>query len=233
MRVSVIIPALNESREIATAIRSAIQAAADEVWVVDGGSRDATLSMAAAAGARTLSAPAGRGVQQNAGAAAASGDVLLFLHADNTLGPTCIEQVRNAIAAGHRYGAFRQRIAASGIGYRLLEWGNAWRAQRQGMPYGDQAIFIHRDLFEAVGGFPATRLMEDWALMRQLRHDNWPILLDGPVGVSARRWQQVGIVAQTWRNWRLAWAAGRGADLDQLASRYPNLRAPESTMGER
>ncbi len=202
MNVSVIIPAINESANIAQSVRSAWSANAGEVIVVDGGSRDNTRGLAERAGARVIGSPPGRGRQQNTGAAAAQGEILLFLHADCQLGPDCIRQV---LAVGvenpSMWGAFRQRIDAPGISFRLLERGNAWRITQLGLPYGDQAVFVHRVLFEQLDGFPELPIMEDYMLARRARRVARPLLLPGPVRTDARRWIANGVTRQTIRNW--------------------------------
>jgi rSAM/selenodomain-associated transferase 2 len=221
MLISVIIPALNEAANIGRAATSAWTAGADEVLVADGGSRDATRELAHQAGARVIESPPGRAVQQNAAAQAATGDVLLFLHADNWLAAASGMQICSALAASRRtHGALKQRIEADGWLYRCLELGNAERVRWCGLPYGDQAIFIRRAAFRAAGGWPAVPLMEDVLLMQRLRRQSWPLLLPGPVHVSPRRWQRHGIVRQTLRNLRLLAALSLGADPAQLASQY-------------
>ena len=221
MKVSVIIPTINEVTAIARAARSAWNAGADEVLVVDGGSVDDTMSVAQAAGCEVVVSAPGRATQQNAGAARSVGDVLLFLHADNQLSPTAIEQARELLAnASIKCGAYRQRIDAKGLAYRMLERGNAWRVRCCGLPYGDQAIFMHRELFESLGGFPEVKLMEDVLIMKKARQVAWPRLLDGPVYVDARRWQRHGVIRQTLRNWMLLAAHQVGCSPDSLANYY-------------
>jgi rSAM/selenodomain-associated transferase 2 len=196
------------------------------VLVVDGGSQDGTAAVAARLNCTLLAAPRGRALQQNAGASAAKGDVLLFLHADNWLAADDIkQQVAAALANPRRlHGALRQRIDGSGMGYRLLERGNAARVRCFGLPYGDQAIFVRRDAFESLGGFPSVPLLEDLILMQGLRRLAWPALLSGPVGVCARRWQRRGIVGQTLRNWWLLARHTLGASPQSLAGHYPRHR---------
>ncbi len=221
VRVSVIIPALNEAANIAAAIDGAWRAGAREVIVVDGGSGDGTLEIAAGQSCLALSSARGRAVQQNVGARQASGDVLLFLHADTWLAAGGVGQIVEAVREAHVIaGAFRQCITAAGVLYRLLERGNALRA-RWGRPYGDQGIFVRRDVFERVGGFPEVRLLEDVLLSRQLRRVGRLVLLPGPLHVSARRWQRHGVVRQTLRNWRILAAARLGVSPDRLAGLYP------------
>jgi rSAM/selenodomain-associated transferase 2 len=220
LKVSVVIPAINEAACIRSAVSSALRAGALEVIVADGGSSDETRSLAHRAGARVIHARAGRAVQQNAGAQSSVGDVLLFLHADSELHAECIAQIRQS-AMRRPLGAFRQRIDAEGRLYRWIERGSAWRAARRGLPYGDQAIFLDRKLFYELGQFPNVPIMEDYLLMRQARRWQLPVLLDGPVLTSARRWQDHGVVRQTLRNMSLVLATRAGIPPRQLATWYP------------
>jgi rSAM/selenodomain-associated transferase 2 len=221
MRLSIIIPTLNEAAIVAQSVAKALALGPLEVIVADGGSLDNTRELAHNAGAKVVAAPRGRATQQNAGASAATGDVLLFLHADTHLAADARNQIEEALARPNvGCGAFRQAIEAPGWPYRLLEGGNAWRASYRGLPYGDQGIFVRRQLFDAVGGFPELKLMEDVFLMRRLRRQTWPVLLPGPLYVSARRWQRHGVLRQTWRNWSLLTAVRLGVHPDQVARFY-------------
>lgn len=222
MNVSLIIPTWNEAERIADTVRRAWETGAHEVIVADGGSRDGTADAARAAGAAVVECRRGRAVQQNTAARQARGDVLLFLHADTWLAADGLAQIERVLADPRvRCGAFRQRIEAEGRLYRWLERGNAWRAAHRGLPYGDQGIFIRRAEFDDVGGFPEYQLMEDLLLMRRLRRRAWPVLLPGPLHVSARRWQRYGVVGQTARNWLLLSAVRLGIHPNRLASFYP------------
>ncbi|MBC7855439.1 MAG: TIGR04283 family arsenosugar biosynthesis glycosyltransferase [Pirellulaceae bacterium] len=222
MKISVIIPALNEAASIVTAATSAQEGGADEVIVADGGSGDETCLLAEMNGARVVSSPLGRAVQQNAGAREASGDVLLFLHADNWLGRDAVSQVRSAVdrKQSNLCGAFQQRIEAAPFIYRLLERGNVERARWLGLPYGDQAIFVTRDLFDQVGGFPEEPFLEDVLLMQRLRRLSWPLLLTGPVHVSPRRWEQRGVLRQSLQNWAILTAFSLGTSPQRLINWY-------------
>jgi rSAM/selenodomain-associated transferase 2 len=221
VKIAVVIPALNEESAVGQAVASAWDAGAAEVVVADGGSDDRTCEVAMQQDAKVVRAARGRAWQQNAAARESTADVLIFLHADNRLCPSACDQIHEALARPNvMCGAMRQRIEADGIGYRLVERGNACRVRWLGLPYGDQAIFVRRELFEELGGFPEVRLMEDLLLMKQLRRKAWPVLLPGPVYVDPRRWQRHGIMRQTLRNWWLLAAHKLGAHPDRLADHY-------------
>ncbi len=145
----------------------------------------------------------------------------MFLHADTWLAPAGLVQIEAALADERVLcGAFQQQIDAEEPLYRWLERGNAWRALRRGLPYGDQGIFIRRSVFLEQGGFPELQLMEDVMFMRQLRRRTRPVLLRGPLHVSARRWQRHGVIRQTARNWLLLAAARLGVHPNRLARFY-------------
>jgi rSAM/selenodomain-associated transferase 2 len=221
LRLSIIIPTLNETGRIGELIAHTRTLGECEIVVVDGGSADGTLEQAAAADVR-LQAPRGRARQQNAGAAASSGDVLLFLHADCRLEPGAIDAVQAALQDGRCVGGcFRQIIDAHGTAYRLLERGNSWRVRLCRWAYGDQGIFVRREVFERLGGFPDVALMEDLLFVRRLKRAGRFRLLDARIHVSARRWQRHGVVRQTLRNWTLIALALCGVSPDWLARFYP------------
>lgn len=224
--VAVIIPALNEEAGIAAAIASAREAGADEIIVVDGGSTDRTVAIAASQAVVVSSQTAGRAIQQNLGAQVSSGDIFLFLHADCRLSPNCVADVRRCLAAEQNVvgGCFRQVIDAPGLSYRVVEIGNSWRAKLLRCPYGDQGIFVRADIFRRLGGFPELKLMEDLFFCRKLRKTGRMLLLKSSLTVSARRWQQRGVITQTLRNWALVSAAFMGASPDRLSRFYPSDR---------
>ncbi len=222
LRVSVIIPVLNEASLITLAIERAWKSGVDEVIVADGGSVDQTITLAQNARCKFVNSPPGRGHQLNAGANHATGDVLLFLHADNWLETDAVQQIRDTLE-NHQCigGAFRQRIDSGKLVFRLIELGNYLRAKKQRLVYGDQGLFIKRVNFEALGGFPEISLMEDFVFSQttfQGKHK--PAMLDGPLHVSARRWEKKGVLKQTIKNWRIAFAFRMGASPEALYRRY-------------
>ena len=215
-RLSVIIPTLSEEATIRGAVRSAFAAAAHEVIVSDGGSRDRTVERAAAVGARVASGAAGRGPQLNAGVEQASGDALLFLHADGRLANGSGAAVLEALAEpGTVGGNFRVRFGDT-LHSRFLA--SFYHVIRQlTVCYGDSAIFCRRDAFERLGGFPPHPIMEDLTFVRRLRKLGRFAYLDGPVRASPRRWEHGGI-AQAWASWTV------------IQSLY-ELRVPPARLG--
>lgn len=221
MLVSAVIPAWNEATLVGDCVQRVLAAGAGEAIVVDGESDDGTREAAEAAGAVVLASKRGRALQQLAGARQARGNVLFFLHADCWPDVGAINQIAEAIAdRGAAVGCFYQRIEATGLAYRLLEKGNAWRAARRGLPYGDQGLWFQTELFWSAGGFPDVRLMEDVLFMRRIRKVAWPVVLPGPLHVSARRWRRRGVLRQTMRNWALLTALRLGFPPDRLAKHY-------------
>jgi rSAM/selenodomain-associated transferase 2 len=224
MSISVIIPTLNEAACLSDTLRSVRAEKPQEIIVVDGGSRDMTCELARAAD-RVLQGPRGRAVQMNHGAAHATGDILLFLHADCTLeagalraAELCLKQ-RGVVA-----GCYRMTVTAPGFVYRLIDACATARVRLTGLMYGDQGLFLERCRFERVGGFPRLRLMEDVFLSKTLRRQGRVVVAPRRIFVSPRRWQRQGIVRQTLRNWTLTALAAGGVHPDRLAAFYPVVR---------
>ena len=222
MPLSIIIPTLNEATWIQQNIQRAWELRPHEVIVADGHSDDGTADLARSSGATVVTSERGRGRQLNAGARAATGDVLLFLHADCWLEPSSAEQIEAALKNDAVIGgAFRQRIDHDRKIFRCLEWGNALRVRWRHLPFGDQGIFVRRSAFESAGGFAEVRLMEDVLLMREFRRRRWRLeLLPGPIHVDPRRWLKHGVVRQTLLNWTLLTGLSLGISPDRLAEFY-------------
>ena len=228
VQLSVIIPTLNEAPLIARAIERAVALGPCEIVIADGGSSDSTVQIARQKGQHVVVTESGRGVQQNAGARQAQGDLLLFLHVDTWLEPQAAAQLQQiACDPDVRVGAFRQKISSPRPIYRWIEKGNAVRARCWGMPYGDQGIFVRRDTFFELGGFPEVPIMEDVIFMRKFRRRTRVVLLPGPLHVSPRRWEQTGPLIQTVRNWGLLVAERVGVPPFRLARWYrPHQHQP-------
>lgn len=223
LAVAVVIPALDEETSLSRHL-PAVVAAADEVVVADGGSRDGTLAVALAAGAAVVSGPAGRGVQLNQGAAATRSPILLFLHADTTLPTGAIEMVRAAIAAGAVGGGFFARFDLERPIQRVGGWLINRRTLITGVPLGDQAQFTSRAVFERLGGFRPWPILEDLDFGRRLKRHGRVAVLRAPVTTAARRFVAGGVartIAVNWLIWGLFFA---GVAPERLARLYRNIR---------
>jgi rSAM/selenodomain-associated transferase 2 len=227
MTLSVVVPTLDEERNLPATLRAARQPGADELIVVDGGSRDGTLAVAAALADRVLVAPRGRARQMNAGASAARGDVLLFVHADTCLPAGYPGAVRRALAAGAVGGRFDVRLDAPGLAYRAIGTLINLRSRLTRVATGDQAIFVRRSVFERLGGFPPVPLMEDVALARALKRTGRVACLGETVVTSARRWQQHGVLRTVLLMWALRLAYYAGVPPSRLARGYDDARGGE------
>ena len=220
--LSVIIPALEEAAGIAACLTplQAMRQRGAEVIVVDGGSGDGTASIAAPLADRVLEAPRGRARQMNAGAAAARGDVLVFLHADTLLPADADASIARAFANGARWGRFDVSIAGSHALLPLIAWSMNARSRITGVATGDQAMFARRDAFEAAGGFAEIPLMEDVALSKSLLRVGPCACLRERVVTSGRRWERHGALRTILLMWRIRTAYAFGTDPRTLALRY-------------
>ena len=224
MPVSIIIPTLNESAVLAATIEGLRQQKPHEIIVVDGGSSDATCDAAADADL-FLPGPRGRASQMNAGAARASGDVLLFMHADCSLEAGALCLVENCLKrSGIAAACFTMHVEENNVLYRWMDRVATARTQLAGLIFGDQGLFLRRTMFESVGGFPALRFMEDLALSMRLRRLGRMVVVPARIHVSPRRWQRAGVLRQTVRNWTMLALAAAGVHPDRLARYYPEVR---------
>jgi len=221
--LSIVVPALDEEAGIASTLARLGNARARgaEVIVADGGSRDATAAIAGRFADRVIVAPRGRASQMNAGAAAARGQVLLFLHADSLPPDDFDRLVLDAIGTrSEAWGRFDVRIVGGSPMLAVVAAMMNLRSRLTGIATGDQGIFVTRALFDAAGGFPAQPLMEDIALSRTLKRRMRPLCLAGPIATSGRRWERHGIARTIVLMWRLRLAYYFGADPADLARRY-------------
>lgn len=224
MRISIVVPARNEARRIVGTLAplQPLRAHGHEVIVVDGESSDATLALAEPLTDRAFVAAPGRAGQMNAGAAAARGDALLFLHADSRLPDDGVAAIAEGMArTARRWGRFDVTIAGASRVLPLIGATMNRRSRLTGIATGDQAIFVERALFDRVGGYPDQPLMEDIELSRRLlRAAGAPLCLSQRVVTSGRRWDAGG----PWRTivamWGLRFAYWRGVEAGQLARRY-------------
>jgi rSAM/selenodomain-associated transferase 2 len=222
-RISIVVPARNEAAAIAATLAPLREPEVLEVIVVDGESDDGTAERASPLADRVLDGPIGRSRQMNAGAAVARGDILFFLHADSLVpagfAAAIVGACRDAIG-----GRFDIRLDAPGPAFRVIERAISLRSRWSGIFTGDQGLFIRRDAFEALGGFPDQPLCEDLALSRAMKRRGRVVALRLCITTSARRWQRHGVVRTVLLMWwiRTRWALG--ADPAALARMYRDAR---------
>jgi len=221
--VSIVIPVLDEEADIVGALTALapLRARAVEIIVADGGSQDRTVDLARPLCDRVIAAPRGRGLQMNAGAAAARGQILIFLHADTRLPADADQLVTAAIAhSGRDWGRFDVRITGGHALFPMISATMNLRSRLTGIATGDQAIFVTRQAFAAAGAFPYIPLMEDIVFSRRLKGRGAPICLRHHVLTSGRRWRKHGVLRTILLMWRLRLAFFFGANPDWLAQRY-------------
>lgn len=227
--LSIIVPTLNEATQIGATLQklSPWRARGAEVILVDGNSIDDTVELARDVVDQVVVSESGRAIQLNAGARVANGDIVLFLHADTLLPAPPVREFDAAIAsASCQWGRFDVRLDSPGLAFRIIEKMMNWRSRISGIATGDQAIFIRRELFEAVGGFPLIALMEDIELCACLKKNSQPVCIRATVTTSARRWQGSGIAATVIKMWCLRAAYFLGVSPRRLGDWYDSRRAP-------
>ena len=222
MKVSIIIPVLNEAGHIADTLLPLLPCRdqGHEVIVVDGGSDDATVTLAEQHADSVLHSDAGRALQMNQGIGAAEGDVLLFLHADTRLPAGAIENIIAVVEDGHFWGRFNVRLTGKHVLFRVIESMMNLRSCITGVATGDQAIFVSRESIDIVGSYPSLPLMEDIEFSKRLRNLGWPACLRRPVLTSSRRWEDRGILRTMLLMWRLRLLYFLGVPAEKLASQY-------------
>lgn len=220
-KLSIIMPTLNEAETIVAALTALqpLRQQGHEVIVSDGGSSDATVTLAQPLVDNLIHCKAGRSLQMNGGAAQATGDVLLFLHADTQLPDNAAQLIEMALNK-KTWGRFDVSLSGPQPLLRIIEFMMNWRSRLTGICTGDQAIFIRQGLFRAVGGFPAIALMEDIAISSRLKIQNRPARITTAVISSSRRWESRGILRTVVLMWLLRLAYFFGINPERLAERY-------------
>jgi rSAM/selenodomain-associated transferase 2 len=221
LQISIVIPVLNEAEHLSAKLL-ALQVLRDrcQLIVVDGGSDDSSATLAEPLVDKLILSSRGRARQMNAGAAQADAEILLFLHADTRLPEQAIHWIIQALAQGYQWGRFDVAFDSPKPVFKLIAFMMNQRSRLTGMATGDQALFMTRAAFTAVGGFPEIALMEDIAISRQLKKIGKPACIKDKVITAARRWQQHGIGKTIVLMWWLRLAYFLGADPDDLAERY-------------
>jgi rSAM/selenodomain-associated transferase 2 len=224
MKISAIVATYCEESTIGGLLEDLRAAGADEIIVADGDSPDRTREIARAFG-QVVTAPRGRGTQMNAGAYAANGDVLLFLHADVRLGPRALGAIRAAmmdarVAGGNLDIRFDGGDLAAAVFTRFTRW----RRRVLGLFYGDSGIFCRRAVFEQLGGYRPWPVMEDYEFARRLGREGKLALLDEPIHVSGRRWRRAGLVPTLWAWFWIQALYSAGVPPQRLARWYRDIR---------
>jgi rSAM/selenodomain-associated transferase 2 len=217
-RLSVVVPALNEARGIRAALEALapLRARGHEVIVADGGSTDGTVRVASGFCTQVLNAPRGRALQMNAAARAATGEMLLFLHADTRLPPQAVELVQASLKE-HLWGRFDVEIEGRHPLLKVVACAMNLRSRMTGIATGDQAIFVRRDAFP---GFPEIALMEDIAFCKRMKRLGPPACRREKALTSGRRWESRGVLRTILLMWRLRLMYFLGADPEDLSRIY-------------
>lgn len=226
MKLSIIVPVLNEAEVIETTLAAlySMRERGHEVIVVDGGSADGTLDIAAPLSDRILQSKRGRAVQMHTGAMCANGDVLWFVHAD-TLVPedadlSILAALNTDVKKSGQWGRFNVRLSGTKPALRIVEYLMNLRSQITGIATGDQGIFVRRDLYKQLGGFPDQALMEDIEFSKRLKRISKPVCLNTVLETSSRRWERRGVLKTVILMWLLRAAYSAGVSARRLAYYY-------------
>lgn len=223
MRISIIVPTLNESNSIVATLDrlKPFRMAGHEVIVVDGGSQDETIKLATSRADKVIKSTPGRAQQMNVGADQASGDVLWFLHADTLVPDNATQLILQVFEKQkNQWGRFNIRLSGKHLLLRIVERLMNMRSRITGIATGDQGIFVRREAFEFVGGFLPIPLMEDLDISKRLKKLSRPCCLDAKLITSSRRWEENGILRTILLMWRLRLAYTLGVSPEKLAHDY-------------
>ncbi len=223
-KISIIIPILNEAKILdKTLSQLQPELGHHELIIVDGGSTDNSTCIAEKYG-EVITSARGRAKQLNAGAAGATGDILLFLHADIWLEPGALAAVESALSSGYIGGGFRQKIDGKSLIYRMIEIAGNIRGKYLKVFYGDSGIFLARADFEKIGGFPDMPILEEMEFSKSLRKRGKTTLIVPYIHLSARRWETKGILRTTLNNWLIILLYFVGVSPEKLAKLYSHIR---------
>lgn len=221
LRVSIVVPVYNEAEGIVGFLQSlqSFREAGHQLIVVDGGSQDQSISLAEPLADHVLVSTPGRAMQMNTGAELAKGEVLLFLHADTQLPEGALELI-NSASTNSNWGRFDVCLSGKHPLFRVIERMMNWRSALTGIATGDQAIFIRRNIFQSLGGFPDLPLMEDIEISKRLKQYGKPARIKIPLVTSSRRWEKRGVIKTILLMWRLRLLYWLGVDAAKLARLY-------------
>ncbi len=224
-KLSIIVPVLNEEQTLARTLDGLIDQAQCELIIVDGGSSDATRTLARQAGCTVIASPKGRGIQMNTGVEASHGEFLLFVHGDTTLPHNFSRLIRDTLARpGVVAGAFSLGIDSPMKRFATICWFANLRSRYLQLPYGDQAIFTTRKNFDSVGGYRDMEIMEDYVFVGQLKQKGKIAICKERAITSARRWQNIGIVKTTLINQLIVCGHSIGVPPATLSRWYRRLK---------
>lgn len=220
--ITIVMPTLNEASGVLDTVKALqrFRQQGVELIVVDGGSTDSTVELVKPWVDQVMTSSPGRAMQMNAGAQASTGEVLLFLHADTELPPDGLQQLFQVLQQGAMWGRFDVRLVGKPAMLSVISIMMNARSRLTGIATGDQAMFVRRTVFDAMGGFPNQVLMEDIALSNLLIKQYRPACLVGPVLSSGRRWEAKGVWRTIFLMWRLRWLYWRGVSPEQLKDMY-------------
>jgi len=220
-----VMPLLNEAVALEAGLKSFKALSVNEWICCDGGSTDATLELLQDRGISICQSGKGRALQMNAGAKHCQSDILLFIHADTELCEEHIQSIKelmqdDAVVGGH----FDVRLSGPHWAFRIIEWFMNHRSCLTGISTGDQCLFVRREVFEAMGGFPEQALMEDVEFSKRLKRHGKVACLHQKVTTSSRRWEKHGIVKTIWLMWKLRFLYWLGTSPEKLSRMYRNVR---------
>ena len=225
--LAIVIPVFNEEKTLAYALKRLQRLeleVTDKLVFVDGGSTDKTEHFILQAGFQCLKSEQGRAKQMNMGARNTSSDIILFLHVDTTFSSSNISNIKKTYNQGFLSGRFNIRLSGKGLTYQIISFFINFRSCLSKISTGDQAMFVSRQVFESVGGFPDLPLMEDVALSKKLRDIGHVACLKDTLTTSSRRWEKHGVVKTVLLMWKLRLLYWLGANPEMLAKMYRDAR---------
>ncbi|HEX3034842.1 MAG TPA: TIGR04283 family arsenosugar biosynthesis glycosyltransferase [Thermodesulfobacteriota bacterium] len=226
--ISVVVPTYNESTTIEDTLNKLLKILLpnDEVIIVDGESEDNTQEIVRTfPQVKLISSKRGRAIQMNVGAQKAKNQYLLFLHADNIISSDCLSMLRGEIRSNrHSWGWFPIRLNSSRLIFKILEAGANLRLRLTGTPLGDHGIFVKKEIFDKIGGFPEIPIMEDLEFVRKVKSITKGVQINCPIGTSVRRFEKSGILKTFLTMWVLRILYYSGISMEKLSRYYENLR---------